>query len=170
METARGGILRGGLGYDLADIAVVTNISEDHLGQDGINTLEELADVKALVLEALPKTGTAVLNADDPLVTAMAKKTEAQIIYFSRSSDNITVRRHLGAGGKAVFIKNKSVILAEGTTTIKLIDVSNIALTKGGMVSYNVENALAAICAGIGLGFELQVIINSKRIRFTSPS
>ncbi|HHU31650.1 MAG TPA: cyanophycin synthetase [Clostridia bacterium] len=163
LETARGGILRGGLGYDLADIAVVTNISEDHLGQDGINTLEELADVKALVLEALPKTGTAVLNADDPLVTAMAKKTEAQIIYFSRSSDNITVRRHLGAGGKAVFIKNKSVILAEGTTTIKLIDVSNIALTKGGMVSYNVENALAAICAGIGLGFELQVIINSLK-------
>lgn len=163
LETARGGILRGGLGYDLADVAVVTNISEDHLGQNGINTLEDLADVKALVLEALPKKGTAVLNADDPLVALMANRTTANIIYFSRNSDNIFVRRHLGAGGKAVFVKNKQVIVAEGQKAIKLANLKDIALTKGGMVSYNIENSLAAISAALALGFERDTIALSLK-------
>lgn len=163
LETARGGILRGGLGYDKADVAVVTNISEDHLGQNGIYTLEDLAEVKALVLEALPKQGTAVLNADDPLVCRMAKRTKSNIIYFSRHPDNIVVRRHLGAGGKAVFVLNKNVILAHGLKVEKLISVKDIALTKGGTVTYNLENALAAICAALALGLERESIVSSLR-------
>lgn len=161
LETARGGIIRGGLGYDFADVAVVTNITEDHLGQDGIETLEELADIKGLVLDALAKKGTAVLNADDPLVVSLAHRARGQVIYFSQKAENIIVRRHLGIGGTAVFVSGGQVVAATGPVVRKLVPVKDIALTRGGQVIYNLENALAATAAALALGVSQPDISNA---------
>src|SRR4051812_9925364 len=95
LETARGGILREGLGYDGVDVGVVTNVSADHLGQKGITNLEDLARVKQVVIDAVYRDGAAVLNADDPLVAAMAADTDAKVIYFSVQPNNHVVAAHL---------------------------------------------------------------------------
>ena len=95
LETARGGIIRSGLGYDLADVGVLTNISEDHLGLDGVNSLEDMLHVKSLVTEAVKSNGYVVLNADDHMVIQAAKQTKANIIYFSMQEDNLIVHRHI---------------------------------------------------------------------------
>ena len=99
LETARGGIVRRGLGYDLADVAVVTNVSDDHLGQDGLETIEDIAHVKALVVEAVKPNGWVVLNADDPEVSYFSERAECGILYFARSADNPRVREHLSKAG-----------------------------------------------------------------------
>lgn len=163
LETARGGIVRGGLGYDWADVAVITNISEDHLGQDGIDTLKDLAHVKSLVLEALPKEGHAVLNADDPHVVDLVGRVRSQVIYFSQKAENVIVRRHLGVGGTAAFVVGGQVVVAKGNEVKKLLAVKEIALTRGGQVAHNLENVLAAVGAAIALGIGLGEIINTLR-------
>src|SRR6266496_3388121 len=84
-EVARGGILREGLGYDRNDVAVVTNVTADHLGLHGIDTLPQLANVKGVLVEAVPRSGTAVLNADDPLVARMARHCVGRVVLFSMS-------------------------------------------------------------------------------------
>src|SRR5690606_28702307 len=83
LETARGGLVRSGLGYDISDIGILTNISEDHIGLDGIYTLEDLLNVKSLVLKAIKDSGYAILNADDPMVIKAAPIIKSKIIYFS---------------------------------------------------------------------------------------
>ena len=106
-EVARGGILREGLGYDRNDVAVVTNVTGDHLGLRGIDTLRQLADVKGVLVEAVPRSGTAVLNADDPLVARMARQCHGRVVYFSMATDReaagwLRVDRHCGRGGAAM--------------------------------------------------------------------
>jgi cyanophycin synthetase len=152
LETARGGILRAGLGFDRPDVAVVTNISEDHLGQDGIETVAELAHVKSLLVESVPKEGWAVLNADDPLVLRMEEQAAGKVIYFSLSPDNVAVRRHLGIGGKAVFCRNSAVVVAAGNKVSRLVSVKEIPCTLHGIATHNIQNALAAIAAALALG------------------
>ncbi|NHM26578.1 cyanophycin synthetase [Desulfofundulus sp. TPOSR] len=158
LETARGGILRAGLGYEGSDVGVVTNISGDHLGQDGIETLEDLADVKSLVVETVRKHGFAVLNADDPHVLAMAGRVRSRIIYFSLVPDNITVRRHLGAGGTAVFVKNGMLVVARGQQVRRLLSVRRLPASLDGLARHNVQNALAAAAACLGLGVSMEHI------------
>ncbi|MGB9804172.1 cyanophycin synthetase, partial [Desulfofundulus sp.] len=158
LETARGGILRAGLGYEGSDVGVVTNISGDHLGQDGVETLEDLADVKSLVVETVRKNGFAVLNADDPHVLAMAGRVRGEIIYFSLVPDNITVRRHLGAGGTAVFVKNGMLVAARGQQVRRLLSVRRLPASLGGLARHNIQNALAAAAACLGLGIALEHI------------
>ncbi|SHI64424.1 cyanophycin synthetase [Desulfofundulus thermosubterraneus] len=158
LETARGGILRAGLGYEGSDVGVVTNISGDHLGQDGIETLEDLADVKSLVVETVRKNGYAVLNADDPHVLAMAGRVRGKIIYFSLVPDNITVRRHLGAGGTAVFVKNGMLVVARGQQVRRLLSVRRLPASLGGFARHNIQNALAAAAACLGLGVSMDHI------------
>lgn len=152
LETARGGILRAGLGYEGSDVGVVTNVSGDHLGQDGIETLEDLADVKSLVVETVRKNGFAVLNADDPHVLAMAGRVRGKIIYFSLVPDNIAVRRHLGAGGTAVFVKNRMLVVARGQQVRRLLPVRRLPSSLEGLARHNIQNALAAAAASVGLG------------------
>jgi cyanophycin synthetase len=152
LETARGGILRAGLGYEGSDVGVVTNVSGDHLGQDGIETLEDLADVKSLVVETVRKNGFAVLNADDPHVLAMAGRVRGKIIYFSLVPDNIAVRRHLGAGGTAVFVKNRMLVVARGQQVRRLLPVRRLPSSLEGLARHNIQNALAAAAACVGLG------------------
>ena len=153
LETARGGILRGGLAFDRCDVGIVTNITEDHLGQDGIEDLNDLAYVKSIVLETVKPDGYAVINADDPYAAELAKRVQSDIIYFSLEPDNLIVRRHLGAGGKAVFVKEGTIYAAEGKTAKPLLTVASIPATIGGIATHNLQNAIiaAATCYSMKL-------------------
>src|SRR5688500_16865334 len=104
LETARGGILREGLAFDKCAVGVVTNISSDHLGIQGINTLEELAKVKQVVVEAVARDGAAVLNAEDPLVAEMAASTDARVVYFGLDPNHHVIAAHLAEDGEAVYV------------------------------------------------------------------
>lgn len=158
LETARGGIIRSGLGYDLSDIAVLTNISEDHLGIDEVYTLEDLLHVKSLVVEAVKTNGYVVLNADDPMVVEAAKRARSNIIYFSRQEDNIIVHRHLIGGGLAVFLKGQHITIATGDGFVQCMDVSRIPATYGGKLAYNIENSLAAVSVAYAMKIPIETI------------
>lgn len=161
LETARGGILRAGLGYEYADVAVVTNVSNDHLGQYGIETLEDMAHVKSLVVEAVQPHSYVVLNADDPFVVQMVKRTRGRVIYFSTEKDNIWVRKHLGFGGMAVFVRRGAIFLCQGAKSARICSVKQVPLTWEGKAKYNVSNILAAVATGWALGFEAGAIRES---------
>lgn len=152
LETARGGIVRRGLGYDRADVAVICNVREDHLGQDGIECLDDLIHVKSLVAEAVYKDGTVVLNADEANVNIIAKRVWEKIIYFSCQEDNITVRRHLGKGGKALFLRRGTIVAAQGNRVLLVGRVRDFAVTFAGRARHQVENLLSALAACWGYG------------------
>jgi cyanophycin synthetase len=169
LETARGGILRGGLAFDWADVAVVTNISGDHLGQDEIETMGDLIHVKSLLVEAVHKQGYAVLNADDPLVAGMAGRAWSSVIYFSQNRHNPIILRHLGAGGKAVVVQNGRLVLAEGNKVSSLVALKKIPLTFNGTAFHNVQNLLSAAGALFALGVSPAIIAKGLREFGTSP-
>jgi cyanophycin synthetase len=155
LETARGGILREGLGYDQADIGAVLNISADHLGLKGIETVEDLAYVKSLVVETVRRHGTSVLNADDPLCVSMARRAGGQISWFSlRGGADMPphLRRHIDEGGHAVVREpgeeGGTIVLYHGGQREVVMKAGNIPATLHGMASFNIANALAcvAIC------------------------
>jgi cyanophycin synthetase len=158
LETARGGIIREGLGYDLADVGVMTNISEDHLGFDGVESLEDMLHVKSLVVEAVKSNGHVVLNADDQLVVQAASKTKANIIYFSLQEDNLIVHKHISNGGVAVFLKDNYITLATGNGLLKSLSVTRIPAAYGGKLVHNIENCLAAFSVAYALNIPLQII------------
>ncbi|PKM81445.1 MAG: cyanophycin synthetase [Firmicutes bacterium HGW-Firmicutes-14] len=158
LETARGGILRSGLGYDFSNVGIITNISNDHLGMDGVETLEDMAYVKSVVAEAVHRKGSTVLNADDKHVVALSDRVRSSVIYFSAASDSLIVRRHLGAGGTAVFVKNGSIVAAWGTKIQKVLPVRHIPCTLGGQAQHNLQNALAAVAACIALETGMEYI------------
>lgn len=152
LETARGGIIRGGLAFDQCDVAVVTNLTGDHLGQDGVEDLEDLAHVKSLLVETVGQQGFAVLNADDPLVVDMSRRCRGQVVYFSIAQENLVVRRHVAAGGRAVVVRRGSMYLLEGSRAIRLLPVADVPITLGGLAEHNVANAAAAAAAVAALG------------------
>ncbi|MGI6113484.1 MAG: cyanophycin synthetase, partial [Mahellales bacterium] len=158
LETARGGIIRSGLGYDLANVGVITNISEDHLGMDGINTLEEMAFVKSLVVEAVRDEGYSVLNADDPMVVSISRRARGSIIYFSRCENNIIVQKHLSDGNTCVVIKENFITVLNGDATTKVIEIKQVPATLGGKLKYNIENSLAAVAACCALKIPVDII------------
>jgi cyanophycin synthetase len=147
LETARGGMVRKGLGYDLADVGVIVNVSDDHLGLDGINSLEDLAFVKALVIEAVKPEGYAVLNADDETVNYLLQRVKSKVLLFSRNNNNLLVMEHIRAGGKAVFLDRNNLMLQDHLHRVKLMELEEIPITYGGLVECNTENSLAAIAA-----------------------
>ncbi len=153
LETARGGILRAGLGFDRCQVAVVTNIAEgDHLGLSDIETLDELARVKRVIVEAVLPDGAAVLNADDPRVAAMAGFCPGPITYFARDGQNPIVFEHRARGGRAVFMRDGQIVLAEGDRETPLMPVASVPLTHRGRVMFQVENTLAATASAWELG------------------
>lgn len=158
LETARGGILRRGLGYDLADVGVITNITEDHIGLEGVDTLEDLVYVKSLVIEAVKSYGYAVLNADDPTVTLLSQRLVSNVIYFSKNADNIVLKKHLMDGGIGVFIRDGFIYLGEEDRVEPIVKISEIPSTYDGMLLYNVENAMAAVSACIGIKVDIETI------------
>lgn len=158
LETARGGIIRKGLGYDLADTGIVVNISEDHLGLDGIETLEEMAYVKALVIEAVKKDGHAVLNADDEMTPFLLERVKCNVILFTRRTGNILVFKHTESGGKAVYVKEGSVYINDGEDDYFLMKLEDIPITFGGKVECSIENSLAAVSALFALKIPAEYI------------
>lgn len=158
LETARGGIIRSGLGYDLADVGIITNITDDHLGIDGINTLEDLAFVKSLVVEAVKDRGYAVLNADDPLTPMISERVKCRIIYFSRNKDNIILKKHLKDGNAGVYVNNGVICIGRGQDIYPVAGITELPCTLEGRISYNIENSLAAVAGGYGLGIPIDSI------------
>ncbi|AOY76049.1 cyanophycin synthetase [Clostridium formicaceticum] len=158
LETARGGIVNKGLGYDLADIGVITNIGDDHLGIDGINTLEEMADVKSLVVEAVKKDGYAVLNAEDNYTNRVLERVKCNIIYFAKDPSNECLQTHMKNGGKAVYLKDKTIYIFDGKKEMEVIEVEKIPATFGGVLEHNIENGMAAIAAAHAYNIDIKII------------
>ena len=171
MEVARGGIIREGLGYDRNDVAVVTNIAPDHLGLGGIDTLAQLAGVKAVIVEAVPRNGFAVLNADDPLVREMRRKCSGDIVWFSLeplgSESREFVERACRRGGRAVVLEQTDrgdmIVIKQGRRGMQLAWTHLLPATFGGAARFNVANALAAAGAAFAAGAPLHDIRQGLR-------
>ena len=170
LETARGGILREGLGFDWADVGVVTNIGEgDHLGLSAIETVEKLASVKQTVLDAVGSWGTGVLKADDPLTAAMAEHCPGSVTFFARSPDDPVVTAHRAKGGRAVFVRDGVVTLADGGRETPLAPLSRVPLTIGGRIGFQVENVLAAVAAAWALGVPMSTLVEALSTFASDP-
>jgi len=158
LETARGGILRSGLGFDQCDVGVVLNVAADHLGIGDIDTVEQLAKLKSVLVESVMPKGYAVLNADDPLVSQMAQRVKAQIAYFSMNPDNELVARHTAAGGLAAIYENGYLSILKGDWTLRIEQAINVPLTMGGRAPFMIANALAACLAAFAQGLKIEDI------------
>lgn len=164
LETARGGILREGLGFDFCDVAVVTNIgSGDHLGIDEVNTPEQLATVKKCIVTAVPHTGSIVLNADDPLIVKMADACICRAIFFGASGNNTVIQEHRKKGKRVVFTRDGCIICAEGDQEFVFLPLAEIPLTQGGVVAFQVENTLASVGAAWALDVDIDLMRTNAR-------
>jgi cyanophycin synthetase len=163
LECARGGILRSGLGFDQCDCAVVTNVAEDHLGLDGIDTIDKLARVKSVVPETVKPDGYAVLNADDDRVYAMREKGQSKVALFSLYPDNIRIQQHCEKGGIAAVCEEGYIIIYEGRKMLVVDEVANVPITYKGKARFNIANVLAAALAAYTTGIELGHIRNALR-------
>ena len=171
LETARGGILRSGLGFSRCDIAVLTNIQEDHLGISDVHNLKDLANVKGVVVEAVKEDGWAVLNADDENCVAIGKKTKhCNVAYFSLNENNPVVDEHCRAGGIAAFCDKGFFTIKKGDWKIKVAKTSHIPVTFNGTVSFMVQNALAAALAAFLWGFKTEDIRAALETFVPSPA
>jgi cyanophycin synthetase len=163
-ETARGGILLKGIGLTHNDVSVVTNVSADHLGLHGIDTLDQLAEVKAVVPRITAPEGWAVLNADDPRVLSMRWVVKSQVWVFSRDPDSPAVRDVLGDGGRATtVIDGWLCVLEPDADPDPLIELVDVPMTLAGLSHYNVENALAAASAALAVGIPRDVVVAGLR-------
>ena len=157
-ETARGGVLREGLGFDRCDVAVVTNIGTgDNLGLNYITTVEDLAVVKRVIVENVTKSGYAVLNAADPHVAAMAANCPGRVIYFARDSFHPVIATHRAQGKRVVYAEGDSIVRAEGRDEHR-ISLAAIPITGDGTIGFQIENAMAATAACWALGLSWDTI------------
>ncbi|HEV3049826.1 MAG TPA: cyanophycin synthetase [Longimicrobium sp.] len=172
LETARGGIIRAGLGFDECDVGVVLNISADHLGLRGINTLEQLADVKSVVPAVVKREGHAVLNADDPLVYAMRDRSGGDIVLFSTMQDgeNPLFDDHIGRGGIGARIEDGEFVIRRGRLRIPIATVREVPLMMGGAAKFQQQNVLAAIATAYVQGVRYDTIRAGLLSFFPSPS
>jgi cyanophycin synthetase len=158
LETARGGILRSGLAFKDCDISVVLNVAADHLGLGDIETVEDLAHLKSVVVETTRPSGYAVLNADDPLVTAMAQRVKGQIAYFSMNPHNEVLRNHTQQGGLAAIYEHGYLSILKGDWLLRIEQAEKVPLTMGGLAPFQIANALAASLAAFAQGVGIEPI------------
>ncbi|WP_242894862.1 cyanophycin synthetase [Actinomadura litoris] len=168
LETARGGIVRRGLGYDRADVAVVTNITRDHLGMDGTESLDDLVEIKALVAEEIRRGGHLVLNAEDAAAAGLAERRavrerEPVLRYFALSPGAPGIAAHLRGGGTAYFVERGRLTEARGDRRVGVLPVEEVAGAFGGHARHVVANALAAVAAGRALGVPVEVAAEALR-------
>jgi cyanophycin synthetase len=158
LETARGGLLRRGLTVERADVAVITNVAADHLGEFGVQDLRQLAETKLLVTRAIGPGGRVVLNVDDPVLVEAATEVRAPIVWFSLDAGGEVIRRHTEAGGAAAVVDDDAVVLVSGSEREAVARVSDMPVAAGGAARHNVANALAAVAAAGGLGIPLDAV------------
>ena len=147
LECARGGILKNGLAFQNCDVAIVTNVAADHMGLGGINTLDQMAKLKAVVPETVFPHGYAVLNADDDRVFAMAKELRCNVALFSMDENNPRIKEHCKKGGLAAVFENDFISILKGTWKIRVINVHDVPITFEGKALHNINNCLPAVMA-----------------------
>ena len=161
LETARGGILLRGIGTAHNDVAVVTNISRDHLGMHGIHTLDQLAEVKATITRITRPEGWAVLNADDPRVLGMRRGATGRPFVYSLDPHHPVIRDVLADGGRAATVLDGTlVVLGPGSRVERLIRLADVPVTLAGIATHNVRNAMAAVGAALGIGVPSDAVID----------
>lgn len=160
LEVARGGIIRRGLGFDDCNVGVLLNVDDDHIGNDGVDDLDELALVKSTVIEVVRDNGVSVLNADDPIVVGLKDRAGGQVIFFSMQSDNETVAEHLEAGGTAVILEGGHVFIRSPEPPVHVLSAMEAPITLRGVATFNTANVLAAVAALHGLGTPVDMIRN----------
>jgi cyanophycin synthetase len=160
LEVARGGIVRRGLGVNEVDVGVLLNIGSDHMGTDWIDDQEELSLVKSTVVEVVKKSGTSVLNADDSVVMNIMERARGDIILYSLDPDNQMLKKHIDEGGTVVTVDKRNAIIRNNNLDITVCAVEEIPLTFGGVIDFNISNALAAIGALHGLSLAIEQIRN----------
>nr|WP_262408686.1 cyanophycin synthetase [Sphingomonas sp. JC676] len=165
LETARGGILREGLGFDRCDVGAVLNVTPDHLGIKGINTLEDLADVKSVVVESVARRGHSILNADDPMCRRIARHARGKIVWFSMFGDTLMpswLRDHVQGGGMAVVREagayGGTIVLHRGGARACMMPAAEIPATLGGIAEFNIENALSAAAMTLAHGVPVDTV------------
>jgi cyanophycin synthetase len=165
LETARGGILREGLAFDACDVGAVLNISSDHLGLKGVDTLDDLAAVKSVVVESVKRRGCSVLNADDPHTLRMARHARGRIGWFTLRGGSEApgfLQAHAASGGLLVAPQPGEggtwIVIQDGGQTIPLMPVAELPSALGGSAGFNVQNAMAAALMAYGDGVDLQFI------------
>jgi cyanophycin synthetase len=156
LETARGGIVLRGMGYESNEASVLTNVSSDHLDLQGIHTLPELAEVKSTICRVTKRSGWVVLNGDDPHVAAVARRVGGHVAFFSTASATpAVVRRHIRGGGRAYLLQDGDLTEVEGDRESSIVEVRRVPITIGGLARHNVANALAAAGGARGMGATL---------------
>jgi cyanophycin synthetase len=163
LETARGGLLRRGLTLDRADVAVVTNVADDHLGEFGVQDLRTLAETKLLVARAIGPSGRVVLNADDPELVRASASIPAPLAWFSLNASAPVVAGHVASGGTAAVVGNDQLTLLDRGRSTVLAHVSELPMALGGAARHNVANALAASLAAGSLGIATDSIVETLR-------
>lgn len=170
LETARGGIIRSGLGFPSCDIGIVTNVASDHLGLKDIHTVEDLAKVKSVVVESVKRDGYAILNADDDLVYGMGNNLNCKIGLFSMDPNNPRILHHCGEGGMACIADNGYVTICKGNWKIRVNKIVNIPLTFGGKAIFMVQNILPSVLAAFLRGVKIEDIKVGLETFIPSPA
>jgi cyanophycin synthetase len=147
LECARGGILKNGLAFNHCEVAIITNVAADHMGLGGINTIEQMAKLKAVLAETVFPHGYAVLNADDDLVYEMRKGLSCKVALFSMDENNPRIKKHSKDGGLSAVYENGNITILKGTWKIRVMHVKDIPITFEGMAVHNIANCLAAVLA-----------------------
>jgi cyanophycin synthetase len=147
LECARGGILKSGLAFQQCDVSIVTNVAADHIGLGGINSVEQMAKLKAVVPETTRKDGYAILNADDDLVFGMARGLDCNVALFSMDENNPRIKAHCEDGGLATVYENGYISLLKGTWKIRIVPAREVPLTFEGKAMHNIANCLPAVLA-----------------------
>lgn len=163
LETARGGIMRRGLGWDWAEIAVITNITEDHIGQDGIESVADLVNIKSLIAERVIENGTLILNADDAESAALINRsqvlqTKKKIVFFGMSEDNPVIKNHSENGGVVYFVRDDWICEKKGAELLQIAETEKIPITMGGTADFQIQNAMAVSAVSRALGLSPEQI------------
>ncbi|MGN7356728.1 cyanophycin synthetase [Paenibacillus sp. SAF-054] len=155
LETARGGMMREGLAFRWCDVGIVTNVTEDHLGQDGLETLEDLRKLKRTIPEVVIPGGTCILNADDEGCVAMEEYTDGRVVYFSMKDNHPVIEKSVRSGGEAWYLSDGWIMYASSQGTVRFARAADIPITINGLAKHNIANCMAALAAARALGQSL---------------
>lgn len=160
LEVARGGIIRRGLGFESCNVGVLLNVSEDHIGLDGVEDIEELALIKSTVIEIVCETGASVINADDPVAVSLMQRAGGRLVLFSLNPENQSIVQHIDAGGTAVVLQGTDVVVHSTEPTFHVLSALEAPITLSGAATFNIANVLAAIAALHSMGVPVDMIRN----------